>query len=378
MLSKDKYPFLFFLCLLLGTLYLTVQIVLPYVMIFVWAILLVTCFHSYYRKLLGLLRGRATLAALLMVVLLTLLLLIPAAVVVVAIANQSVDAYDSIAARLEESHLDSLDEILTHPSAQKLKAFLGNYVNLDKFNPKAAIASGLQHISSFLVELSKKVFSSVAGFAFNFLLLLVVTYNLFKYGPNILKMIRNLSPLETVKEDRILQKFVDVTQVTMLGSFVTALVQGFLGGLGFLIAGLPSPLLWGAVMAFCSMLPVIGTTLVWAPAVAYLFLTGHTVAGVFLLVWSAVLVGSSDNVVRPMVIRGRADMNPTVIFFSIMGGLSVFGFSGLILGPVVIAVLFVLVQIYKEEFQDQLAAEVKDRSARDKSIAPEPVVNPGS
>jgi len=376
MLSKEKYPFLFFLCLLLGTGYLAVQIALPYIMIFVWSILLVTCFNPWYKRLLGLLRGRAPLAALLMVLLLTLLLIIPAAVVVVAIANQSVDAYEAMVAGLEARELDSLDKVLELPSVQKAKDFLGNYVNLAKFNPKTAIASGLEHISSFLVELSKNVFSSVAGFVFNFLLLLVVTYNLFKYGPNILNMIRRLSPLETEKENRILQKFVDVTQVTMLGNFVTALVQGILGGIGFLIAGLPSPLLWGTVMAFCSMLPVVGTTLVWGPAVVYLLVTGRTVAGLFLLVWCGVLVGTSDNVVRPMVIQGRADMNPTVIFFSIMGGLSVFGFSGLILGPVVVAVLFVLVQIYKEEFQDQLDAGVKDGSARDKTLTPDPQAHP--
>lgn len=126
----------------------------------------------------------------------------------------------------------------------------------------------------------------------------------------------------------------------------------------FLCFGLPSPLLWGAVMAFLSLVPVVGTALVWGPLVVYYILRGAVWKGIILLVVSVVAVGSVDNVVKPMFIKRGTEIDTLWIFLSVLGGIGVFGFLGLFLGPFLVTLLLVLVEIYKVEFRDELRGNI--------------------
>jgi predicted PurR-regulated permease PerM len=124
---------------------------------------------------------------------------------------------------------------------------------------------------------------------------------------------------------------------------LTCIAQGVLGGLGFLVAGLPSPLLFGTVMAFSGLIPLVGTAIVWIPGVLYLFFTGQTAWGVGLLLWSVLVVGNADNVLRPLLIGGKAGMPLPLLIVGILGGLFAYGLMGLIIGPLILTVLlFVL------------------------------------
>jgi predicted PurR-regulated permease PerM len=139
-----------------------------------------------------------------------------------------------------------------------------------------------------------------------------------------------------------------VTRAVVFGSLLTALVQGALVGVGFALVGLPSPVVFGAVAAVASLIPFIGTALVWVPAAVVLFLQGRWVAGLFLVGWSVVVVSSSDNVVRPLFISGRAQIATLPVFLGLLGGLSAFGAIGLVVGPVVVALTLALLRFAGE------------------------------
>jgi len=357
MIKKD-YPFYFFVLLLVVVLYLFFNVFRPFLMIFLWSTILVSTFHPVYDWLVVKLRGRKTLAAMLMILGLTMVLILPLLIVLAKIAQQSLDAYTLVSQKLNAGG-DLQQSILRHPAFLQLKRSAGAYIDLDKFDVKTGVVKVIQYMSAFIVDQTTTLFSTAAQLLFNFLLFLVATFSLFRDGDALLREVRKLSPLDRAKEEKILDRFTSVTRATLLGNFATAMLQGLLGGLGFALLGLPSALLWGSVMALTSMVPVLGAFAIWIPTAIYLIATGYVGKAVFLLVWGAMAAGLSDYILKPMIIKGGFNIHTVIIFFSILGGVSFFGFSGLVLGPLVTGLTFAFLEIYREEFSEQLPGTVK-------------------
>ena len=158
--------------------------------------------------------------------------------------------------------------------------------------------------------------------------------------------IKTLMPLSAKERDNILKKMVEMIQATIYGGIVVALVQGGFGALGFLIVGLPAALFWGAVMALLSFMHIVGPFMVWVPATVYLIFQGAYVKAVILGMWGSTLVSLSDNFLRPIIISGRTQIHPLLIFFSILGGLYAFGLVGFIAGPLVVTICLAIIDIY--------------------------------
>ena len=157
----------------------------------------------------------------------------------------------------------------------------------------------------------------------------------------------HLTPLPGSLEREIGEKFKEVSESAFLGTFLTAAAQGFLGGIAFLIVGFP-PLVWGVMMAVMSLIPLVGTFLIWGPAAAILLTAGRTGAGIFLVVWGVVVVGLSDNVLRPLLMQGKSQLHPLLIFFSLIGGIMAFGPLGILLGPLAIVLVIAMLKAYEE------------------------------
>jgi len=356
---KQDFPLWFFVLVLAGVLYLFVRVFAPFLLIFLWATILVITFHPVYRRLRALLRGRDSLAALLMVFGLTLLIILPVILLIANIAQQSVDAYVTYSDALSRQEQNIERSIMAHPFLMKVKTVMSRFIDFETFDLGTVVIKGLESASSFIVGQSTNFFSGLAGFAFRFVLLLVATYYFFKDGEKVMGELRKLSPMDKNREEKIIRKFTDITRATMLGTFSSAAIQGVLGGLAFLLIGMPSPLLWGVVMAFMSLVPVLGAFTVWIPAALYLIAIDSYGKAVFILIYGLLTVTLADNVFKPLIIRGGSKIHPVVIFFSILGGLAYFGFSGLIIGPLVTGLTFVVLEIYREEFQEQLPGTTK-------------------
>jgi predicted PurR-regulated permease PerM len=285
--------------------------------------------------------------------LLNVVIVLPAMFLLFMLAEQSVGAYRMLEARVAAGHPASFEAVRKTSSYQW---FLAKTKALGMPEPDlgAVAAKAIGIVSKFLVSRSASIFSRITHFVVNFVVMVFALYYLLLKGPGILHELRELSPLRPEHEEKIMEKFRALAVATFGGSFATALIQGTAGGVTFFFFGLPSPLLWGAVMAFLSLIPVVGTALVWAPLVVYYVLTGAVWKGIILLVLFIGVAGTVDYVVKPILIRRGAEINTLWIFLSVLGGIGVFGFLGLFLGPFLVTILMVLVEIYKVEFRDEL------------------------
>ena len=173
---------------------------------------------------------------------------------------------------------------------------------------------------------------------------------------SIIKYLLHLVPLSASQEEKIIAKIKAVAKSALLGTFVTAIAQGACGGFAFWISGLPG-LFWGMVMAFASLIPMVGTALVWVPAAFYLFVSGHLGLGIFMVIWCVVVVGAIDNLVRPLFMQGSADMSTLLIFFAILGGINYFGLLGILYGPLIFGLAMVLLYIYDVEYETFLNSQ---------------------
>jgi predicted PurR-regulated permease PerM len=245
-----------------------------------------------------------------------------------------------------------------------LESALGQWVELPDYRDlvqvpdlRTTIGSTAQGLSQWLLGHSSALITNLASFGLSFAVMVLSLFYLLRDGDRLVKGFVELVPI-AVEDKRLMVERVQVVIISSVyGGVVVALVQGVLGGLAFWLIGLRSPVLWATVMAFLSFLPVVGPALVWVPAAIVLALQGRWVAGLVLVVWGAVVVGLADNFLRPMLIAGRVKMHPLLTFLAVLGGISAFGFLGLFLGPVLVAIVQALVEAYRMIVRDGGKAE---------------------
>ena len=220
-------------------------------------------------------------------------------------------------------------------------------MNTDRIDFEAAVASAAQQLSQRLLALSGSALSNLANLAFTIVVTWLTLYYLLKDGEWMFQRGIELLPYPDEHKDTMVQRLNEVVFSSVYGGMAVALAQGVLGGIAFAVLGLPSPVLWGTVMAVLAFLPLIGAFVVWAPAALVLLAQGRWIAALVLLLWGGLVVGLVDNFLRPMLISGRTRMHPLLVFLSVLGGIQAFGFLGLFLGPVLVAVVTAVLELYR-------------------------------
>ncbi|MBF0585819.1 AI-2E family transporter [Prosthecochloris sp. N3] len=219
----------------------------------------------------------------------------------------------------------------------------------------------LQKAGELVSKMSTFLFENISSFTLStvqtLFLFFVFIYTMFFFlrdGHQFLERILYYLPLQEQDQSRMLDKFVSVTRATIRGTFVVGFIQGALAGIALHIAGIEGAAFWGAIMTVLSVIPVLGTVLVWGPAVIYLYTTGEYISATGLLVFCGVLVGSIDNILRPILVGRDTKMHELLIFFGTIGGIGLFGIAGFIVGPVIAALFVTVWEIYGETFQEYL------------------------
>jgi predicted PurR-regulated permease PerM len=192
------------------------------------------------------------------------------------------------------------------------------------------------------------------SFLLQFFILLYAIFFFLIDGPAILRKILYYTPLDAHEEEQLLERFVSVTRATLKGSLLIGVIQGSAAGVAFWVAGVPGPAFWGTIMVVLSVIPAVGASLVWVPAVIYLFLVGQVAAAIGLLIWCALVVSTIDNFLRPRLIGRDARMSDLLILISTLGGIVLFGAVGFIVGPIVAALFVTVWHIYGETFREWL------------------------
>ena len=240
-----------------------------------------------------------------------------------------------------------LDKVLFFVDKESMDTYL-----LAKFDiVKEWIMSGA--INDIVISNSKNILAGTASTIVSVLIVIFCMFFFFIDGEKMLKKIRYWTPISNKYDRALFQKFRDVSYSTIFSTFVTAIAQGIIGAIGFLIVGFP--IFFASIaMAFASIIPYVGTALIWVPVSLFLLITGQIWQGIFMLIWGAVVVGNSDNILRAYLIKDKAEVHPLFVFFSIMGGLSLFGFWGIVYGPLIISLAVTIMHIYEMEYKDIL------------------------
>jgi predicted PurR-regulated permease PerM len=211
---------------------------------------------------------------------------------------------------------------------------------------KATVVSRIGDVAGLLAAKAGGMVRDALVFVFNLVVTLLAFFFLLRDGALIHRAIRRILPFEEAHKDRLIAQTRDLVAVSVTASLVIGLLQGLLGGITLAALGVRASVLWGAVMAAASLIPVVGSSLVWLPTGLWLLASGDTGRGVTLLAVGAVIIGNVDNVVRPLLLAGKATMNGLVVFISLLGGVAAFGLIGLVLGPLVVATVSALLEVY--------------------------------
>lgn len=351
-MSRSGYSRIAVLLILAVVLYYVFRILEPFLHGLVWAAILASIFHPLFSALARRLRHPRGASAL-TCVLLTVVIVLPALFLLLTLAKESVSAYRVLQEHFSGAGPPSL-AVLQKASPYRWLLAKSKSLGLPEPDLGVVLTKSIGSVSGFLVSRSAAIFAGITHTVINFLVMILALYYLLLRGPDMLHELRQLSFLRPEYEDRIMEKFRAIALATFGGSLATAMIHGAAGGIIFEIFGLSSPLLWGAVMAFLSLIPAVGTALVWVPVAVYYLLKGQVVRGILLLAAFGGETAIVEHVVKPILIRRGTEVDSIWIFLSVLGGVAMFGFLGLFLGPFLISLLLVLVDIYKVEFRGEL------------------------
>lgn len=313
------------------------------------AVILSVLTHPIYEWINKKCGNRNNLAAFISSVLLILVIIIPLFFVFSAVIKQGIVSVNAINLWIKDGNIQRLAQT---PLISEALAFIHEKMEgtlLKEIDFNALMITMSSHAGEIMMSQGKYAISNISSVSGKFFLMTFVFFFVVQDQRKIFDYILHLSPLSSSHEKMIADKIKAVAKSAILGTLVTALSQGVAGGIAFYICGLPG-FFWGAVMAFASLIPIVGTALIWLPASLWLFISGSWGYAFFLLIWSVIVVGTIDNIVRPLFMKGSAGMGTLLIFFSILGGLSYFGITGLLYGPMVFGLTIVLLYIYDVEF----------------------------
>jgi predicted PurR-regulated permease PerM len=311
---------------------LAVIIMVPFLTYIVLAgILTYTLFPVYrffYRRI-----GRPEFASALSILIALILMVLPAVFLISELAQQVSGAYSNF-------QVQNIQRV-----ADYLSGLTGNRINFQEM-----LNSGLDQIRKSIVGLAPDILGSIGELLLGLFIMFFVMYYGFREGEAFIARIRQLLPLEASLKDSLFYEVRTITQAVLYGQVMTAVIQGTLGALGLLVFGVSNWLFWGAIMIIMAFLPVLGTPIVWVPAAVGLILDGETARGVGLLIFGSTIVMNIDNFIRPRIMSGRTKVHPVLILIGVLGGLKIFGFVGMLVGPLILALMVAFIKFYEQAY----------------------------
>ncbi len=334
----DQKPRLYFLSLLVAIgLVLVFLILRPFIYALVLALVFSIVFRPWYYAIWRSLGKNNTLASFVTIFSVLIFILIPLALLGWQIFQEGEQFYFSLSDSFNEGYFSSvlvnLDNQLGRliPGLENLSSELGAYLK-----------SGLE----FILNNLSLIFLNFVRIITSTFVFVIASFYLLRDGSKLKAFVIKNSPLTKEDDQLILEKINDAINSVIKGSLTIALIQGVLSCLGFIIFGVPNPVLWGTVAAIGALIPGLGTAVVLIPAIAYLYFTSSIWATVGLLIWAGLAVGLIDNFLGPILIGKKAKLHPLITLLSVLGGLSLFGPVGFIVGPLTVSLLLVLIDIY--------------------------------
>jgi predicted PurR-regulated permease PerM len=338
--------FFFLILLIVGT--VVFFIFQPFLTAIVAASILATIFRRPYNTFEKWTRGRKAWSALLTCLLAVVIIVTP---VFLALSFAIVEANHLYHTLGEESALERV--INQTVEAVRSLPYVDVFFDVQTLN-QARILDDIKQFGQNALGLLQAVYQGVTHFVFWVFVMFFTLFYFLIDSKRLLKYLMMLSPLRNEHDQLLIQKFTSISRATLKGTIVAGVIQGLLGGIAFWIAGVPSPAIWGLAMMFFSIIPMIGSAIVWIPVGIIMLLLGNVWQGIFILAVGTGVISVIDNILRPKLVGKDTQMHPLLVFFATLGGISLFGLPGFVIGPIIVSLFLALGEIYTIEFRSQL------------------------
>ena len=350
----------FLLALSAIALYLSYLIAKPFLSPIFAAVVLAVVFYPIHVRITALIR-RPNLAATISTLLVMLVVAIPTLFLGAVITRELRDVYQSLSDR--SAVQGGFSPYVMHLLEAPLR-FLSAYIDVSRLDLRSALLGWLDGASRYLMALGTTAVSNIFSLALGVVVAFFTLFFLFRDANRIKQAVADSLPLTAQQRGRLTARISETIVASAYGGIAVGLVQGSLTGVAFWILGLHSPVLWGSVAGIASLVPVVGTAVVWVPGAVVLFVSGHWVKALILAIWGALIVSQIDALVRPYVVSGRAKMHNLLIFFALLGGVEAFGIMGVFIGPVIASITVALLLMLREL---NISAQQNDQTVYAKS-----------
>ncbi len=336
--------------------YLAYRVAQPFLVPLAWAGILALCAQPIYQPLQA--RRGPVFASAISTIAVALLLIGPAIFLTIALVREATVALGGLQ--------DTILSLREHERTLRIWAWIEEHAPLlSREELSRQMADRAATLTRYLAGQAGVILQTSSVFAFKVFITLFALFFFLRDGPQLARIIRKILPFEPRRNDELISRTREMIFAGTLAMLTVAAIQGLAGGLMFAAFGLRAPVFWGVVMGFLALLPMFGTSLVWAPAGVAMIINGSWARGTLMLVIGLVVVGGVDNLLRPMLVSGRASMNGLVVFISLFGGVLAFGFLGLVLGPVIAAAVISLLELQGESGAQRAGADADDTGGRD-------------
>jgi predicted PurR-regulated permease PerM len=341
----------FFFGIFILLIYLFYKIIEPFILPLFWAGVLALLLYPLYEHLTKTLSNRAGISSAIMTVLTILVIVLPLSMIITTLVVEMLDVYQGAKDQIEVARIASivgrLKGLIPITFLQKLEKRFG----VGNIRPEEVVLNGIGVVSGYLFNQVQNVAKNVSMLIFNFIIMIFALFFFFRDGRRLYEELKYLIPMTNEQKDRIFSRFYDMIYAVILGIIATSALQGLIAGLIFQVLGIAFPVLAGVLTFIFSLIPMLGAIAVWLPVGIYLLFTGEVFKGIALLILGGVLISSVDNIIRTIVIGERTKLHTLFLFLSIVGGIGAFGFSGIILGPILLAIFVSFIEIYKAEYR---------------------------
>lgn len=342
--------------------YLFYRLIIPFFAPIVWAAVFVIIFFPLYERLRKKIKSKG-LCSIIMCIGIVILIIGPIAYLFGALVSEAISAVTKVNEMIKTGEFDKY-MAFDIPWWEALKAKLSSYYDFSKVNFDQLIKQSIENVSSVILNQTSWLITNTTRMIFYFALMVFTMFYFFRDGERIIRKIKRLMPLEPHQVESTFKQLRDVIQATMYGGVVVALLQGTLGGILFAAMGIPSSVFWGAIMAFLSIIPFVGAFVIFIPAGIIMIISGSYIKGILIIAIGSLVISQVDNIVRPFLISGKTSIHPLMLFFTIMGGIYLFGLLGIVLGPLIAAVFVTLLDIfeYKLHPDNEMKIKIKEET----------------
>jgi predicted PurR-regulated permease PerM len=323
--GRERFTQLLFYVVVVLTGYLAFQVISPFLAPLAWAAVFAMMFHGVYVRITATMTPNR--AALLTTLLAAVLIVGPAVTLVSVLAQEvpQVIGYVQQASLSAPDLIERVWQVVRARSPMPLPE-----------DPTSIIRDGLQRMLAFLAPRAGAVVADVLATLGSLVVMLFALFFLLRDGHTLGRQVRDLLPFSERERDRLIADTKELVVASVGAGLLVAAIQGLIGGIAFWLLGIHAPAVWGVAMAMCSLIPLVGSALVWVPTALWLLFSGDITRAVILVIVGVVAIGTADNVLRPLFLSGRTSASGLVIFLGLLGGVTAFGFIGLVLGPIIL------------------------------------------